>query len=171
MGTTYKGIYIPAAAEDNWDVAVNANWTRIADRDELIRKSAPESVVSSTVLQNDDHLFYAMTANHTWAFKLVVSASHADGAAALKSGFTGPASAIWSGVFYSHSANVVEFSNSVAPGNPAAAPAAGRIYVYDGIVTCGATPGNFQYQWTQAANSGTPLIVATNSYLLMKLLV
>ena len=31
MGTTYKGIYIPADAETGWTTAVNANWTLLAD--------------------------------------------------------------------------------------------------------------------------------------------
>jgi hypothetical protein len=137
----------------------------------LVRKSANEPVTSTTVLQNDDHLVYTMTANHTWAFKLVVSASHADGAVGLKSQFTGPASSTWSGLLYTHAGGIAAFSQATAPADTAGVPAAGRVCIYDGIVTCGATAGNFQYQWTQAANSGTPLIVATNSYLLMTLLV
>jgi hypothetical protein len=113
--TTYKGVYIPANAETGWGPLVNANWTLLADREEVIRKTSAESVTSSTTLQNDNELVYTMEASHTWAFKLVVT--------------------------------------------------------YEGIVTCGVTAGNFQYQWAQSASNGTALIVATNSYLLMKLLV
>jgi hypothetical protein len=170
MGTTYKGIYIPTAGEDNWDVSVNANLTRIADRDELVRKSANESVTSSTTLQNDDHLVYTMTANHTWAFKLVVLGQSA-ASSALKSNFTIPASASFSYLGFSGPNIVTERRNGGSDFVSAALADPALPIIYDGIVTCGATPGNFQYQWAQNASSATALIVATNSYLLMKLLV
>jgi hypothetical protein len=169
--TTYKGVYIPANAETGWGPLVNANWTLLADREEVIRKTSAESVTSSTTLQNDNELVYTMEASHTWAFKLVVSVSHAAAAVGLKAGFTGPASSSWSGLSYSHAAAATSFTDSVAVGDTASMPAAGRVVTYEGIVTCGVTAGNFQYQWAQSASNGTALIVATNSYLLMKLLV
>jgi hypothetical protein len=171
MTTPYKDLDLPVEGEADWDTLLNTALSVLADREEIIRKTVAESVTSTTVLQNDNELVYAMTANHTWAFKLVVSVSHADGAVGLKSTFTGPASSTWSGLVYSHGGGTVAFSQATAPSDTAGVPVAGRAVIYDGIVTCGATAGNFQYQWTQSANSGTPLIVAANSYLLMKLLV
>jgi hypothetical protein len=172
VGTTYKGIYLPAVStEEDWGTFVNNNFTILADREERIVKAAAESVTNSTTLQNDDELVYTMIANHTWAFKLVVKVSHAAAAVGLKAGFTGPASSSWSGLSYSHAAGATSFTDSIAVGDTASVPAAGRVVIYDGIVTCGATAGNFQYQWAQTSSNGTALIVAANSYLLMKLLV
>jgi hypothetical protein len=172
MGTTYKNIYIPAIQETGWGTLVNANWTLLADREELVRKTAPESVTSSTTVQNDNELLYTMTANHTWAFKLVALVSNSAATNQFRSNFSVPSGASWS---------YLAVTNAVTPVTLASVPGADYTsstlsataapVVYDGIVTCGATAGNFQFQWAQGSSSGTAVTVATNSYLLMKLLV
>jgi hypothetical protein len=173
MGTTYKGIYLPAVStEEDWGTFVNNNFTILADREERIVKAAAESVTSSTTLQNDNELLYTMIANHTWAFRLVVLASTAAGSA-LRSNFTVPASASWTYIAYAPSTATAGRDSTGATSDyvTGAMVSNAEPIIYDGTVTCGATAGNFQYQWAQGASSGTALIVAANSYLLMKLLV
>ncbi len=170
MGTTYKGLYEPAVDETGWGTLVNANWTLLGDREELVRKTSDETVTSSTTLQNDNDLVYTMIASHTWAFKLVFRASSAAGSA-LKCNFTAPSGATWYALGSTHGSSGTSMESGGSDFATAGLTSGGRLSVIEGIVTCSSTAGNFQFQWAQVASSGTALAVHTNSHLLMKLLV
>lgn len=151
-----------------------------------IRKSADESVSSSTTLQNDDHLVASVLASSTYIVELdLMYEAHSSGD--LKCGFTTPTSSVlrWgsSSIFGStaqsswtgYTASALSFAelafqiggagggqtdNLSFGGN-------GSAYVLglklSGILVTAGTAGNIQFQWAQGTSSATATKVLQNS--------
>lgn len=139
----------------------------------LKRKTANESVVNSTTLQDDDHLFIAMAANEVWVWEcvLIVSSVAADD---IKIAFTAPggASIEWAAV------NGIDTgfdpSDTTADAVSTRTTSTSRSYgttgfnhllVLRGHVANGATSGNLQLQWAQNSASATGSTVVSGSHL------
>jgi len=134
-------------------------------------KAADETVNNSATLQNDDDLLLALAANEVWAFKLVViylSGTTPD----IKWHWTGP-----SGFTYDSSVSSFSSALSVAFGNPDESDSSpehitgGRGatevgFVWEGVVRCSTTAGNFQLQWAQNTQDASDTKVLAGSYLI-----
>ena len=130
-------------------------------------KPSDESVTSSTALQNDDDLLFAIGANEEWAFQLYIvhnCSSDYDLAYAI----TVPAGCT---VYYGHDSpgdySVYGTSNMQASSSGETCYSAGvdglkQILIY-GIAKNGATAGNVQFQFAQQASGGTASIVKAGS--------
>lgn len=95
-----------------------------------VRKSADELVTNSTVIQNDDHLSFAVGANETWMFQIIGAEKNA-ATPGIKMQMTVPAGtsncsntittsyngAAWSGTGCSTPVAVTGFNNYAAAGN------------------------------------------------------
>jgi hypothetical protein len=137
----------------------------------IVRKTADESVTSSTTFQNDDHLFFAMAANEVWYVRVGLRVFDASASVAdLKVVFTAPASA---------TAALTTNHNKVG-GGPVSRGAgtflsSGETFdisnvdewieIY-GLVMNAGTAGNFQLQWAQQVSNASAVTVKTNSYIL-----
>ncbi len=137
------------------------------------RKTADESVTSSTTLQDDDHLLFAIAASEEWIARGSLAVSNALGTTGFKFGVTCPA-----GATIMSSAEAV--SNAAAQSLSAHVTASGAVLdVTTGSLTgattimvnftiwClnGATPGNVTVQFAQSTSSGTAVTVRKGSNL------
>lgn len=150
---------------DNW----NANHSGV----QAIRKTADKTVTSSTALQDDDHLSFAIAANETWLFQAFLDYEAVD-AEDIIVAFNAPAGAAlsWSG----HGKDIVggattdeinvltqqTIDASLSYGGSAGIRTS--IFIM-GSVANGGTSGAFQLRWAQRVSGGTGTIVRAGSYL------
>jgi hypothetical protein len=135
-------------------------------------KPANESVTSSTVLQDDDHLSIPLAANSTY---LVIGVLNYDGALTgdFKMAFTGPAGVTLNihtdglGIAATDgTGDQVFLIEAVAPAGGAfgtIAAADHRPLLFIGFVATGGTAGNLQLQWAQNTSNGTATRVLATS--------
>lgn len=143
--------------------------------EQLVRKTATESVTSSTALQDDDELLIPAGANEVWALDFVL---YTDGATAgdIKATVVGPAGATGTvsvqgpgtgaTTFADHLTNEQSAGLGTAP--PAGTLGAGnptRVSVR-ALVVNGATAGDVKLQWAQNVSNGTATRVLANSHLI-----
>ena len=142
-----------------------------------VRKTADESVTSSTVFQDDDHLVFAVGANEVWNVEYMFRFKGATGGD-LKLAITYPDSCVISCFSLGPGSAM---GTDAADGNgrwQVIEPASGALCALYGcagvtelsgflrvLVRNGANAGNIQLQWAQYASSGTATIIYTNSYL------
>ncbi len=139
------------------------------------RKTADESVTSSTTAQDDDHLFFAVAANEVWFFEcfLVVNGPTAGD---IKVGFTVPTGAtllrgiMGLDVAVTSPSGDIRVSASTTSGSLSARNTAGvgtRTTIWiAGTVVNGGTAGNLQLQWAQQVSDGSATTVEVNSWLM-----
>jgi hypothetical protein len=140
------------------------------------RKTANESVTSSTVMQNDDELFVSVVANSVYE---VSGYLRFDGATAadVDLQFTGPAGATFSaGVNRLSSAaattsddvtdSLEDLSTAVAHG--CLGVGVPSIVMVQGILIVAGTAGTFRLQWCQHASSATASRCLTRSYITLR---
>lgn len=138
----------------------------------VLRKTADESVTSSVVLQNDDHLTFPIAANEEWLVELTAFLGTSLTTTGYKAAFTVPAGATMRAWGFSllTSASVTDVSSSTtSSGTPfiGVTPALGnngalKLFLW---VLNGATPGNVTFQWAQATSVGTALTIFKGSYM------
>jgi hypothetical protein len=157
-----------------WGTELNDALNQINGYDVFKRSAADESVVSSTVLQNDDDLVVSVVASATYLVQWHLRTDGATGAADLKYAFTGPAGAtmVWSslGLDVGAATNVAPISQDVLTltttinhgtiGVGTVAHVRGS-----GILVVSTTAGSLQTQWAQATANATATRVLANSWL------
>ncbi|MGW3421283.1 glycosyl hydrolase family 28-related protein [Streptomyces phaeochromogenes] len=140
------------------------------------RKTADETVTSSTTLQDDDHLALAVESGHTYDFKVFMLV---DGGVTgdLKTAFTfptgstlhftgrGPTTGLASG-----SGGDCEFNGrqSATSGSTTISfgTSGSRLGItLEGILIVGSTAGSFQLQWAQNTSDGTGTTLKAGSYI------
>jgi hypothetical protein len=141
----------------------------------IVRKTADESVTSSTTLQNDDHLVFTGGVNEVWQVGLTILY---EGSATgdIKIAFTYPTGSGFklalgaSGVTNGPTAqNDAAVSDGASPSNSLVYFGIGaglaRVVNMLGVWAVGATGGNLQLQWAQNASDATATKVLTHSTL------
>jgi hypothetical protein len=133
----------------------------------LAYKSADESVTSSSVLQNDDNLLFAMGANDIWYVNVgILFFDNSSGVANIKVAFTIPSGslALYNTFPAAGSLTVIwhEWRVSGTSENFSGTNT-DRFVNITGTVKNGATPGNFQMQWAQNTSNGSAVTVKIGS--------
>jgi len=118
-------------------------------------KTADESVVTSTVLQDDDELFVALNANKTYAFVLFLIIN-TNTSADFKAAFTHPAGS--NGEWAETLEPNIEFFPLATSQSQGMSAGNDRSEAYMGRVIMGATPGNLQLQWAQVIANATTIL-------------
>jgi hypothetical protein len=134
------------------------------------RKTADESVTSSTTLQDDDHLLFPIGANEEWVATFEIDAGAAVNTTGFQTAITAPAGAtlnasgsyISSGGALLYAVTTTSGNNFIASTPGAGATAGIHLKVW---VLNGGTPGNVTLQWAQNALSGTALTFKKGSFL------
>lgn len=158
----------------------NTTWYRYPDIQRKY-KAATESVTSSTTLQNDDIFLWSVLANSAYTLEGYICFDGAQATASptstggLKSAFTGPAGA---SMFWTNFGGATEFSadlvthNMVAQGLTSTRNVATQVTATatmtmapKGILVVGGTAGTLQFQWAQAASSGTATRILGGSWM------
>jgi hypothetical protein len=143
-----------------------------------VRKTANESVTSSAVLQNDDHLLLQVAANATYLLELFLIYD-GDAAGDIQIGFTFPAGATidWTpgglttgATQQSGSVKLAHVSTGAGEGVGAVGTGAGNRVVAraTGILQVAGTAGTLQLQWAQLASSATATTVLANSWMALR---
>lgn len=125
----------------------------------VVRKTADETVNNSSILQNDDHLLFAIAASEVWEFRIFLYMA-IKSASDLKCTVTAPVACTIFGMLSN-----VEVINTVAESILIAADS-NYFAVYQGIAINGANAGNIQFQWAQNAAVAENTIVYANSFII-----
>lgn len=137
-------------------------------------KAADESVTSSTTLQNDDDLLFAIAASETWVGSIVLF-YEGPTAADIKLAFTFPAGATARyGAIAIGDASTDGFggdtvrSGSTTSGAIGFGSVTGPVHVMrvEFAIVNSTTPGTVNFQWAQNTSNGTPVTVKAKSHLL-----
>ena len=144
-----------------------------------VRKTADESVTSSAVLQNDDHLLYTISAAGTYVIDLVAYATSAANAAGdLGVGFTFP-----TGTFYlgGQGPDIGLASGNVQTGQWGAnvAYTTGALFNVYGLSTganmiwlhglfVATATGTLQFQWAQQTSNASASTIKAGSHMLVR---
>lgn len=133
------------------------------------RKTVDESVTSSTTLQDDNHLLFAIAANEEWIADFFIDLGSAAGTTGAKVAVTAPSGATLNvvagatncpngGGDTTVSGTEITFNNTVWGQNSGIC----NVSVW---VLNGATPGSVTLQWAQFASSGTALVFKKGSHM------
>ncbi len=156
-----------------------SDFNRYFMQQEFVRKTADESVTSSTTIQDDDHLFFTPILNtNYWITMFVIY--EADAAYDLKISWSVPtgstfdyvSDAIGSGattsaVFdVSRSAQIAPAGGTPSPGGIGAGKWA--TFLVRGVFKMGPNAGLFRFRWAQLASGAVPTIVHANSCLIAR---
>jgi hypothetical protein len=141
------------------------------------RKTADESIASSTVLQDDDHLTFAIAANEEWVAEYYISVGSALSTTSLKIAIATPSGATQLLTVALETSDTTasvngrsDFTNSSGTdalnAGPSAFTPAQSCSARAGLwVLNGATPGNVTLQWAQQTSSVTALTFRKGSYM------
>lgn len=133
-----------------------------------VYKTADESVTSSTTLQDDNDLFFAIGASEVWAFEFVlfVSGSTTGDMSVTLTVPTGFTRLIWSALGDDNGG--FDSSSHVSASGTTAVLAGfgtGKVAVLKGSISNGATPGNVLLRWAQNVSDVTAITIKAGSYL------
>jgi hypothetical protein len=129
-----------------------------------IVKQVNESVISSTVLQDDDELTFPIGPNEQWTYRFVVQAN-SQTIPDIQFAVNAPVGAVCQNTVYdSENANTIAqlgcgVSSGTIPGN-----AAPDLYEITGTVTNGPTAGNVTLTWAQFTANATNTTLFAGSY-------
>jgi len=137
------------------------------------RKTANESVTSSTTLQDDDHLNVTVAANCTYEFTCMLKF---DGALAgdLKYQFVGPSGAtLTAAVLQIVTGGTVTTEDQltsmiISSTLTAGAFTGGGSLLIHGIVVVSSTAGTFKLQWAQDTSNGTATRILQDSFFVLR---
>jgi hypothetical protein len=128
-------------------------------------KTSDESVTSSTSLQDDDDLFFAIGANETWVFilpfGLVCGAS-----GGFKWAFSVPASASAFGSNLAGLARLASVDLTTGSGETSSSTTASNQPFIAGYCANSSTPGNVRFRFAQNVSNGTATTVKRGSILI-----
>jgi len=135
-----------------------------------VRKSADQSVTSSTTVANDTHLKFAIGANETYTFNLWLYTSAANSTPGIKWNIAGPSG---STVFFSppntypmaDGAVVIATVGSTTETFQGFVDGNLRPILIQGTILNGGTAGDVQLKWAQNASSATATTVKAGSYI------
>jgi hypothetical protein len=139
-------------------------WANFGPQIRAIVKATDETVASSTTLQDDNVLLFAIAASETWAFRFVLHLLSASATPDFKYTIAVPSGA--TGNFFDMLANTVVAFAATSTVDLAAATA--KVLVIEGSVTNGATAGNVKLQWAQNTSDATATAVKAFSNLTAK---
>lgn len=134
-----------------------------------IPKTADETVNDSAVLQNDDHLFFAMAANEAYEVTMLLYITAASGTPDFKGAFSLPAGCTLYGCAIGEdTTGNFAYARLVAATEFALGSRAEThfIGVVKAIVVNGGNPGNFQFQWAQNTQHASDLTLKIYSNLI-----
>lgn len=136
------------------------------------RKTADESVTSSTTLQDDDHLTFAIAANEEWVVRITGFGGAVINSTGIKMSMSVPASAVLRQTLSLMSDTSVGQCISASSTGSALAFSAvllpsfsDAMFVLDVWILNSTNAGNVTLQWAQVNSSGTPLTFSKGSFL------
>ena len=155
------------------DGSGNLSWSSVGiGVAQMVRKTASETVISSTVLQDDDHLFIPVVANGVYQVEVLLNiTSSAGGSGGMKIGLSTPTGSTsnvlseininddfhWTRAWLTNNTSYSTENTINNAKNPAAR--------MNGIVTVGSTAGVIKIQWAQNSSNSDPSTLLPPSFL------
>lgn len=157
--SAFTGVYVPQA----WHV--------------VKRKSADETVNNSSVMQNDDHLSFAIGASEVWVVSFHLFVSAASATPDLKVALTLPAGATSAmGIIGPATANTILAGDAILQSFTDATTAltvgviidstANNVVRYSACIENSTNAGTVQLQWAQSAATASDTKVRKNSFMI-----
>jgi hypothetical protein len=145
----------------------------------FVRKTADESVTSSTTLQNDDHLSIAIPGAGSYEIDISLGITSAANAAGdIRVGATFPAGtmtlfvdALDASLASSHTGTILRHALALTSGvDPGEGFGASTTQTYASLkfLFVATASGTFQFQWAQLASNASATTVKANSFLTMR---
>jgi hypothetical protein len=139
----------------------------------IARKTANESVTSSTALQDDDHLFFTIAANEVWLLEyriLGVTPAAADYSLAFSvptgcTTYRGASTWTQGGTLINYSQTDTTGGADRLPVSYDGIDADGDYIIIPVAAVNGGTGGTFMLRWAQQTSNATPTTFRTNSTL------
>lgn len=138
------------------------------------RKTADESLASSTTLQDDDHLFVSVEASATY-HAVIECHDLAQPAVGMKIGFTGPAGYSFVGNANGPSTGTTSLQDryglEIVSGTPLSfgGVASNNIPIsIQGLVITSGTAGTFRLQWAQSTSNASGTTMKAGSFMLLR---
>jgi hypothetical protein len=129
-----------------------------------VRKTANETVTSSTALQNDNHLKLVLATSTTYIIDAVIFASSTSATPDLKIAVVPPSGSTMV-LGYTGSPNAVLLTSGTASGG-IAIPANDPTWIHlTGTVTTSGTAGDLQLKWAQNTSDAAGTTVMKGSYM------
>lgn len=166
----------PAAGDTDWTTEINDNWTALENAINGVttkRKTADESVTSSTTLQTDDHLTLAVGANEEYVGTFEIFAGDALTGTGCKVAIQAPSGSTLrvSAVKLDNAAFVYQKQTTTSDGaldfltgETVSASALFRLSVW---VLVGGSSGSISLRWAQSTSSGSALTFKRGSFMSM----
>jgi hypothetical protein len=130
-----------------------------------VRKSVDETLTGSTVLQNDDELFFSVGANETWTYSFdIVGQSNSGPAFAFAVAAPAGSMCVYA-VNAENSANGSAHTTCGEASNKMAGTGDDRPYFVSGTVVTGDTAGSIVLQWAQNSSNRNKTIIRAGSFL------
>ena len=180
-GSSGYGLVLPSAQGSSGqtlqnDGSGNLSWATVAGAKEMIakRKTADESVTSSTTLQDDNHLVWAASANKNYVFRYFIPYTIASGTG-IKINITAPSGATGSFatlVASGGAAYAAASAQSTAIGTTLDIPglnvSTGATHlVVEGYIDVSSTAGNVTLQFAQSTSNATALVFKATATLIV----
>ena len=134
----------------------------------VVRKTADETVNNSAVLQNDDHLSFAIGANEIWAIDMMLIMSMASATPDLLFTFTLPASASMIVFAQSYaSGGLISNAKGTTPGTGIGIGVdnSNPVVLIQATLVNSATSGTVQFQWAQNIATAEDSKILANSWI------
>jgi len=128
----------------------------------IVYKSANETVTSSTILQDDDHLTFAIGANEVWAFKMMMfynAGTNPD----IDFGWSVPAGTTMKWNYGTNTGTILTEATRLTVFNGIASDTGVLFY---GTVVASSTAGNVTLQWAQRNSDGASTTVLSGSHII-----
>lgn len=141
-----------------------------------VRKTANESVTSSTTLQDDDQLILPLAANRTYEIRGMIIYDDGTSDGRLKTGWSGPAAATFDWLndglintdFTQSAASVWRIANTISDSRETGAGPTGEVnmLLINGLAITAGTAGNLTFRWAQMQSNAVATTVRTGSWLI-----
>ncbi len=167
-------VYVTTASQEGYWYSDGTRWiplisTVSANSTIVTRyKTSDESVSSSNVLQDDDHLFATVGAGEVWEVEGMLDFSSASATPDVAFGLSIPTGATFKLSYHSNDGSATGFRAGVLTSGSATVeiPAGGSAVVFvRGIVVVGSSSGTVRLQWAQNTSDATATTARSNSYL------
>jgi hypothetical protein len=181
-GVRFLEGYFPIPDESCWVLENDSDYLaigRLTPVEPLFaRKTATESVTSSTVMQDDDHLTLTVADNAIYQVEMVVRYDGASGTGVgeLKMQFVMPAGAGFTGLLHGHQFAAIDntgdliqavLDGAVMQTGTRGASTFLAAHVV-GMLVVGTTAGTFKLQWAQDSSNATPTRLIVGSHLSLR---
>lgn len=158
---TWTDTEVPTAAQLNEQIRDNELEVGPHKR---VRKTADESLSATTVLQDDDELFFAIAANEFWVFQLLVI-YRTPAVADLKLGWSGPGGTSLGWALLPHTTTTTPPLRSVGSEEFAVGVDGTDLLAHILGSVIAAAAGNVRFRWAQNTSDAGTTTVRANSCL------